>query len=165
MTALLVWHTFPACQPFYDAGHGTPCISRTLLSSSKTHVVYTSLLISPISMKNTSTVASVLTGVSRLYCHVSPTLGTQPSPPPAEAGCSVSGVDGTGVGSTTGAGSGDGVVGIVGAGTGVLGVGAGADSPAVICIQTKDEITKSTLAGSWRQRYVGTFFLNEGHAD
>lgn len=89
-------------------------------------------------MKKTSAFASTSTGVSRLYAHRSSTLGIQLSPPPAEAGCSASGVNGADVGSTIGAGSGGDVAGgIVGAGTGGSGVGVGAEPAAVIRTRTK----------------------------
>ena len=79
-----------------------------------------------MSMKYTSALlAAVSTGVSRLYCHVSPTLGTQPSSLTADVGCAVSGLDGLDVDSSTGAGSGDIVVVIVVVSAGIVDAGTG----------------------------------------
>lgn len=73
-----------------------------------------------MSMKKTSASTFVSTGVLRLYCHLSPTFGTQPSPLPGV------GVGGVGVEGSGSEGTGDGVAGGVGvAGVGVGGVGVG----------------------------------------
>lgn len=81
-------------------------------------------------MKKMSASTPVSTGVLRLYCHLSPTFGTQTSPPPGVgaggAGAEGSGVSGVGSGVEGSEGTGDGVVGGVGVGgVGVGGVGAG----------------------------------------